>query len=219
MHERFGELMGGTYTLTTLLSGVRDLLKEDSADFWTDAQLTRLINDAERDIAIRTGCIKSIDTLTATVNTRLISFTGYKVGYLEYATTGLGLMRIFPGQVGRIPTDGKTPEKWFKVGSDVGIEPIPDVAYSLNAYVHDKPSAEMSAGGNAPKVSSYAQFLIILHTLSNALRKEKRYSQATQILSIYENGIEFLTNDIEEFMPESQEQFASDRSAGRAIGV
>jgi len=211
--------MGGTYTLTTLISGVRDLLNEDSADFWTDAQLTRLINDAERDVAIQSGCIKNIDTLTATVNTRLVSFTGHKIGYLEYATGGLGLMQIFPGQVGRIPTDGVTPEKWFSVGGNVGIEPIPGVAYSFNAYVHDQPSAEMSAGGNAPKVSSYTQFLIILHTLANALRKEKRYSQATQIMAIYENGIDFLTNDIEDFMPESHEQFASDRSAGRAIGV
>lgn len=211
--------MGGTYTLTTLISEVRDLLNEDSADFWTDAQLTRFINDAERDIAIRSGCIKNIDSLTATANVRLVAFTGYKVGYLEYSTTGLGLMKVLPGQLGRIPTEGVTPEKWFESGSNVGIEPIPGDTYSFNAYTNDYPSAEMSAGGNAPKVPSYAQFLIILDALASALEKEKRYSQATQVRSIYENGLEFLTNDIEEFVPESQEQAASDRSAGRTIGI
>ena len=210
--------MGATYTLTTILSGVRDLLNEDTADFWTDAQLTRLANDAERDVAIRSGCIKVIDTLTCAVDTRLVAFTGYKVGYLEYITDGLGLMKTFPSQLGRIPTDGTAPEKWFESGSNVGIEPMPDEKYTLSAYIHDYPSAEMT-GANAPKVPAYAHFLIILKTLALALEKEKRYGQALQINSIYENGLEFLTNDIEEFMPESWEQAASDRSSGRSIGI
>jgi len=209
--------MGATYTLATLITRVRALLNEDTADFWTDAQLTRMVNDAERDIAIRTGCIKNIDTLTATINTRLITFAGYKVGYLEYSE--LGLPKTMPGQVGRGPASGITPEKWFENGTSVGIEPIPTIAYTFQAYLHDYPSAEMSADAHTSKLPTYAVLLIVLYVLMTALEKDKRHGQAMMIRTMYENELAFLINDVEEYMPESTAQAASDRSASRMVGI
>ena len=75
-------------TLLSLKTLVRSILDETTAAQWTDANLVRWINAAERDIAIKTGCIETILSLTTTAESRLVAFTGNFVNYVEYAPSG-----------------------------------------------------------------------------------------------------------------------------------
>jgi len=207
----------GRFNLGNLRTRIRDLLNEDSADFWTNAQIDRLINDAERDIAMHGQCINNIDAATTVINTRTVAFAGYNVLHVEYSTAGLGLPEILPNQLGRITPDGATPQKWFENGSSVGIDPLPDAAYPLNLYIADYPTSEMAADATEPQIPEHFQLLIVLHAYGNALKKEKRIQQATQVLGMYNNELMFTRADIIEFQSESKGEYASDRSASRSI--
>lgn len=207
----------GRFNLGNLRTRIRDLLNEDSASFWTDAQINRLINDAERDIATYGQCIQNIDTANTSSATRTVAFTGYRVHYVEYSTTGLGLPKILPNQLGRIPTDETTPQKWFESGTNIGIEPVPDDVYALNVYLADYPTSEMAADATEPTIPEHFQPLIVLHALANALKKEKRVQQATMAWRMFQNELLFNIADLITFQSESKSEYASDRSAGRTI--
>ena len=82
-------------TLLSLKTLVRSMLDETTAAQWSDADLVRWINAAERDIAIKTGCIELILALTTTPESRLVAFTGNRVNYVEYLPGGISF--FLPG--------------------------------------------------------------------------------------------------------------------------
>jgi len=180
------------YTLENIRTKIRDLINESTADYYTDAQINRWINDGERDVAEKGFCLKHIDSLSTASSTRIVASTGNKVGFLEYTygtASGLGLKRITTNQIGKLPNNGTTPQRWYPSGANVCIEPIPDDTYTLKAYVLDYPSIEMSANPDAPEIPSDFRPLIILYGFARALEKAGRYAQAGQIESMYFNEL------------------------------
>lgn len=69
-------------TLTSLLADVRDRLDETTANQWTDAMLTRWINEGLRDVARRTETLMDRDTIAAVA------------GVQEY-TLGTDMLRVY----------------------------------------------------------------------------------------------------------------------------
>lgn len=188
------------YTLENTRTKIRDLLNEATAGFYTDAQINRWINDGERDIAEKGFALCHIDTATdITVSTRLVAFTAYKVGYVEYTygmAEGLGLRRITANQVGKLADNAATPQRWFPIGTNIGIEPIPDVGtYDLNLYVYDYPSIEVTVDSAIPEIPPEFRPLLILFGLVKGLEKIQRTSQAAQIYGIYLNELSHTRQD------------------------
>ena len=180
------------YTMQNTRIRVRDLLNEATADFYTDAEINRWINDAERDIAEKSLCLDHIDSLSTTNAIRTVAFSGYRVAYLEYTydtTKGLGLKRITMNQIGKPPSNGTTPQRWYPSGSNVCIEPIPNATYTLNAYTADFPSIEMSSNPDIPEISPEFRPLMILYAYARGLEKVKRTGQAAQIIGMYVNEL------------------------------
>ena len=66
------------YTLENMRLRVRDLLNESTADFWTDAMLNRMLNDGERDVAIKGLCLTHIDSISTTSSTRTVAYAAYR---------------------------------------------------------------------------------------------------------------------------------------------
>ena len=75
-------------TLATLKTLIRATLNEADASQWSDVDILRWINAAERDIAIKSGCIEFISALTTAPESRLVTFTGNRVNYVEYLVGG-----------------------------------------------------------------------------------------------------------------------------------
>jgi len=187
-----------TYTLGEIRTRIRDLLNESTADFYTDAEINRWINDGERDIAEKGNALCHIDTISTTSSTRTLAFVGNKVAFLEYTYAtdqGLGLKRITANQIGKLADNATSPQRWYFSGNNVAIEPEPDATYSLSAYIYDYPSTEMSADANIPEIPAEFRPLLILFGLVKGLEKIKRYQQAAQVYGMYLNELNHTRQD------------------------
>lgn len=192
------------YTLSNLRTRVRYLLNESTAAFWTDAELNRWLNDAQRDIAIKSTCIRVIDSTTTTAAQRYVSFTGYKVLHVEY--NSIALPKIHPTQIGRAQTSSTgAPAFWFESGARVYFDPIPDNTYTVYLYVVDYPSAELSDGSPTPTIANNLRPLMVLYALSKAYEKDKRFGPAAQLMGMYESELWHARLDRVEIIPDSRE--------------
>ncbi len=192
-------------TVTNLILRIRDLLNEDTAGFWTDAELTRYMNDAERDIAIKALCLQQIDSLTTVNATQTVSSLAYKTMFLEYlqsTTKGIGMENILSSQWGHTPGLGVEPQIWFERGTLLYIEPIPNAIYNLKTYTADYPTSEVSTGGNSPEIPEAFVPLIILYVVSVCLMKDRRYVAGQQVYAMYMNELLYNRSNLIEIVPD-----------------
>jgi hypothetical protein len=214
------------YSLSNLRTRIRDILNEDTAVFWTDAELNRYINDAERDIAIKAMCLQHIDSLaTAAAGTmpftssglldsnivetylRTVTFTGYRTQFLEYlesAAKGIGLNAIFTSLFGHTPSLGSAPVNWYGRRENLYIEPNPGSAYNLKAYVADYPSSEMAVNSDIPQIPPAFRPLIILYAVAMCLLKDRRVAQALMVYGMYVTELMYNRYNLVEIIPDTK---------------
>lgn len=181
--------------LTDIRARVRSLMDEDSnSTFLTDAILNRFINDGERDIAIKTGCIENIDSATTTASTRLVAFSGHKIKDVEYIPASgsrLGVQRITPKHLGRVPVNGSTPQYWCQWGGNAVVHPIPgSTTYTLYFYVSDYPHTEMSEDTDEPAIPSSYHEDIVQYALFKSLMRDRKWQQAAFVYNKYIESIQ-----------------------------
>jgi len=180
--------------LSDLRTRVLTITNEAStSSIFTSTVLNRFINDAERDIAAKTGCLEHIDTLTTIASTRTVQFSGYKVKNLEYipATgTRIGLPKITLKHFGRLPLTGATPQYWTQWGGFVLIEPIPDSAYTLYATISDYPLVEMSSDTDEPSIPSTYHEDLIWYAVSRCYMRKGRREQGAYAYNRYIESIQ-----------------------------
>jgi hypothetical protein len=156
-------------------------LGEPVAALWTDTELTRLANDAQRQIANLTGGYEEVQTLTTTASSRTVAFEGHKVNAVEYipgSGNRQGLQRITPKMLGHLSVNGITPQYYFTWGHLVVIEPKPTTAYTLYAYVSRWPDYHMADTTDEPIIPTEFHALILDYALSLAWLKAKKYGTA-----------------------------------------
>jgi len=180
--------------LSDLRTRVLTITNEDSNSMvLTSAVLNRFLNDAERDIAAKTGCLEHIDTLTTTASSRTVQFSGFKVKNLECipATgTRIGLPKITLKHFGRIPLSGATPQYWTQWGGAVLIEPIPATAYTLYATISDYPLTEMSSDTDEPSIPSTYHEDMVWYAVSRCLMRKGRREQAAYAYNRYIESVQ-----------------------------
>lgn len=167
--------------LSDIRTRLRSLLNEPVFILWTDEELDRLINDGERDIAIKTGCIESIDAVTTTASSRLVQVSGYRAKYVEYVPGSgrpKGLARVNLRQFGYLDTNGATPQYWCQWGRHLLIHPLPDDAYNLNVYMADWPQVELSADADTPEIPADFHNLIPAYGHWKALLKQRKFGSS-----------------------------------------
>ena len=165
-----------------------------TSSIFTSTVLNRFINDAERDIAAKTGCLEHIDSLTTTASTRSVPFSGYKVKNLEYipvSGTRIGLPKITLKHFGRLPLSGATPQYWTQWGGFVLIEPIPASAYTLYATISDYPLIEMSSDTDEPTIPATYYEDLIWYAVSRCYMRKGRREQAAYAYNRYIEAIQF----------------------------
>lgn len=180
--------------LSDLRTRVLTITNEAStSSIFTSTVLNRFINDAERDIAAKTGCLEHIDSLTTTASTRSVPFSGYKVKNLEYipvSGTRIGLPKITLKHFGRLPLTGTTPQYWTQWGGFVLIEPIPASAYTLYATISDYPLVEMSSDTDEPSIPSTYHEDLIWYAVSRCYMRKGRREQAAYAYNRYIEDIQ-----------------------------
>lgn len=192
--------------LVDIRTNVRYLINESTASRWTDAELNRWINDAERDIAIKANCYEAIESVTTTASSRLVPFTGNKVMYIEYipvSGTIIGLQAISPKSMGHVSTTANTPQFWFQWGGNIVLEPIPDAAYTLNVYTCKSPDYEMYDSTDEPMIPVEFHNLIILYVMSQAYFKVGKYSMSGNLYIQYVAELQNLINTYQKRVPDS----------------
>lgn len=181
--------------LSDLRTRVLTITNEAStSSIFTSTVLNRFINDAERDIAAKTGCLEHIDSLTTTASTRSVPFSGYKVKNLEYipvSGTRIGLPKITLKHFGRLPLSGATPQYWTQWGGFVLIEPIPASAYTLYATISDYPLIEMSSDTDEPTIPATYYEDLIWYAVSRCYMRKGRREQAAYTYNRYIEAIQF----------------------------
>lgn len=202
------------YSLKNARTRARDLLNEATANFWTDTELTEFYNDAVRDIAQKTGCIRHIDALATASGTRYIAYNGYSVEAMEYITTRKALAKRDVRSFGRVQSNDTKPQWFMDFGTRVYIEPLPAATETvLDAYISDY-STGVVVGGTAPAdITVDAQLceippafrpLIIKYMFYRGLLKEGRYAAAQQVYSMYWNELVFTMQDQLDIIPDSR---------------
>lgn len=180
--------------LSDLRTRVLTITNEAStSSIFTSTVLNRFINDAERDIAAKTGCLEHIDSLTTTASTRAVPFSGYKVKNLEYipvSGTRIGLPKITLKHFGRLPLTGATPQYWTQWGWFVLIEPIPTTVYTLYATISDYPLVEMSSDTDEPSIPSTYHEDLIWYAVSRCYMRKGRREQAAYAYNRYIEDIQ-----------------------------
>ena len=181
--------------LSDLRTRVLTITNEAStSSIFTSTVLNRFINDAERDIAAKTGCLEHIDTLYTKASTRTVQFSGYKVKNLEYipvSGTRIGLPKITLKHFGRLPLSGATPQYWTQWGGFVLIEPIPASAYTLYATISDYPLIEMSSDTDEPTIPATYYEDLIWYAVSRCYMRKGRREQAAYTYNRYIEAIQF----------------------------
>lgn len=180
--------------LSDLRTRVLTITNEAStSSIFTSTVLNRFINDAERDIAAKTGCLEHIDSLTTTASTRSVPFSGYKVKNLEYipvSGTRIGLPKITLKHFGRLPLTGATPQYWTQWGGFVLIEPIPTTVYTLYATISDYPLIEMSSDTDEPTIPATYHEDLIWYAVSRCYMRKGRREQAAYAYNRYIEDIQ-----------------------------
>lgn len=180
--------------LSDLRTRVLTITNEDSnSSIFTSAVLNRFLNDAERDIAAKTGCLEHIDSLATKASTRGVQFSGFKVKNLEYIpTTGtrVGLPKITLKHFGRLPLTGTTPQYWTQWGGFVLIEPIPTTVYTLYATISDYPLIEMSSDTDEPSIPAVYHEDMVWYAVSRCYMRKGRREQGAYAYNRYIESIQ-----------------------------
>lgn len=191
-----------TYTLTNILLSTRTLLKESTASFWTDAILTSYINDGVRFIAEKTGCYRTIQSVSTETLVRLVPFTGYKCFAVEY--NNIALIKITTLQVGHAHLDSVYPQYWFEYGNYIGIEPIPPDIYSLNLYLISIPPALVN-GTDVPVIPYSLCGLITYYAVAKALEQDRKIGASAQLMSIFYGELDFMSKALLQNIPDGED--------------
>lgn len=182
------------YDRSTLITEIRLILNELTAVFWLDATLIAYIDEAIRDIAIRSGCIRKIVDAHTTVNSRTVALFDYKCIAVEYNLASL--IKIVPLQTDHIKLDGTPiPQYWFEHGGNLGIEPMPPAVYPLTLYNYGSPHA-LTIDSQVPDLPYAFCHLIIPYVMSCALREDDKYDAAQMLKGVYENELTFLIGSL-----------------------
>jgi hypothetical protein len=165
-----------------------------SSRYYPDVMALRWANRAERDIAAKSGCLKSVDSVALVASVRPVKFSGHRVPVVEYVPVSGAtrtLQHMSPAQMGRTRTEGTTPKFFFQWGTSVHVEPTQPAAPvgSLNLYIDDYPEAEMSAATENPSVPADYNDLIVLYGQVMAALKDRQYGRAMTLYYQYRTEI------------------------------
>lgn len=208
-------------TVAVTLSNARYMLNEVTAARWTDIELRRWINDAQRDIARRIPWYRKKDTASATASTQEHNAPSDCISIMEVSWTQTGTTRVIPLEqydfsnvaftmTPRLTSATGTPRYFYTWGYPgtstfkVNLIPTPTVAGTLTYHYYGMPadystSDTSSTSSNVLVPTGYedAVTLFVVYTalMSDADPRWTEYKQ------LYEQALAALEEAAVRFSP------------------
>lgn len=206
------------YTTAEAKQQVRSLLNEPTANYWTDDEIDKWIQEATVDISSKTLCVEKKDTIALVTNT--MEYTAletlgagaiadiikvHAVIYNNDSTTYKGLMKIHPRAIAHLPDQAASgvPSYYYHFASRIGFFPIP--ASGQNAH---SPIIYFSISEETiTNLPYYYQLASIYYAVAMARKKQRMNAEADQFYAMYLNSMNFHRADLYDRGVDSKDMF------------
>ncbi len=174
---------------STIITNARSLLNESAASFWTDAELLVWLNDGILDIAARSHCLETTESISLSTNTVEYAITTNfitvkAVAYVNSSSVAKGLK---PGNVLSVGNVGdlEEPVFWYEFAGKIGAYPALSsvTTETIKAYLIKRPTAIASSDNvTTPAVYDHA---LTLYVVAKAHLKDRQTGRYHQIIGLY----------------------------------
>jgi len=188
----------------TLLTNIRYLLKEATAAYFLDAEITAWIADAATDISAKTLCYETVSEITLVAGTLEYSEPAgcLKISAIHY--NNKPLTKIHPKMLGLTTNrEAGNPEQYYYFAKKIGIWPLAaDGSIAIKPRVFH--AAVTSTIANIPDQYGSAATLF---ALVNAKIKEEKFAQASMLYQMYLSSLLFHRQDLIEQTVDAKSEF------------
>lgn len=184
-------------TGTQIIERARYLLREPSTDLkrWTQAELTQYLNDGIADLASKTKCVQTTESITLVGGTIEYTPTGNYIGVVSVLINPASgskwwLKKKNFDSLGTTETDDlDAPGFWYEFDGKIGIYPpyTTVTTQTATAYLATLPTV-IAIGGTVPTPAVF-DVALVYFIASQALLADRRYQEAANYMSMYENQV------------------------------
>jgi hypothetical protein len=191
-------------TLAQGITEVRDALNEPSPIFWTDAQITKWIQEGCRVFSSKTLLVEDTQVLdppianklvyTATEETWIADVLEIYAAIYDDGSQGYkGLIKMHPRQLGNLATRTAGPPKYYCFHDrSIYIWPLPSAAVITNgqiSFLFAKETDDITA------ITDEFQHLPVIYAVSKCKQMDMKFAEASALQSQFYQELQFERND------------------------
>jgi hypothetical protein len=191
-------------SLANAITEVRDILNETAALFWTDAQITKWIQEGCRVFSSKTLLVEDTQVLDPPIANKLVytasdeTWIGdvleiYAAIYDDGAQGYKGLVKVHPRQIGNLATRTAGPPKYYCFfDRSIYIWPLPSAAVVTSgqiSFLFAKETDDITA------LEDEYQHLPIIYATAKAKQMDQKFGEASSLLAQFYQELQFERND------------------------
>jgi hypothetical protein len=211
-------------SLANAITEVRDALNEATASTWSDAQITKWIQEGSRIFSSKTLLVEADDTITLVANQ--LSYVSsdeawigdclepYSAYYDDQSNNYKGLIKVHPRQLGNLALKESGPPKYFCLHNRrIYIWPLTTAAIvTAGGTVEVLYAAETD---DITAIGDEYQHLPIIYAAAKCKQRDEKYGDASSLLGQFYNEINFERADKHEREADSLDKFKIPMRGGR----
>lgn len=201
-----------SYTTTTATIRIREIINEDTADFWDDTEIQEWLSQGCYDFSVKTRLVETSGDITLVDGQMIYDSTDLadlaymldiKTAYYDDGTNQRTLQRISSDHIGNIQVSSGRPRYFFEHNKKIYLQPTPTSTEAGNTItVLFSKSAD-----SIDDLKDEYQWYPILYAITFCRAKARQHGEAVMMQQLYLNGISFLRGDIYDKSPEITESF------------
>lgn len=187
-------------TAQQIVSDARVYLSESGTGWVSNEEMLSWLNDGVKDIAAKSHCTETVETVALSANTTDYSLSANPVEILEVLYTNedgeiSGLQRTTLGGIQRKFT-GSVPQYFYFYAGKLGVYPsLSTVTNSIvSAYMVYLPAAATT--GSMVEIPSVYDKALKLYIVAQGLIKDSRFADAQSVLGMYQTEIDRFRQDM-----------------------
>jgi len=186
------------FTLAEIITAARDALNDGSSAYFTDAELTRYIQQAT---VLISGSMKANEewerrAVANGVNNYLAPESAdiIEISHIQWEETQAGLVKIDPSKAGHTGStvEDDMPARWYQWQDRFWIEPTPnstaDGKYLVLFY--------NVTTNDITQIPYFVQPLAITYAIMKAKLRDEKYAQAAHLHAMFMNELAFYRDDV-----------------------
>jgi hypothetical protein len=203
-------------SLANAITEIRDLLNEATASYWTDAQITKWIQEGCRIFSSKTLMTEADDSITLVANQLLYTSSDeawianciepYAAYYDDGSNNFKGLVKVHPRQIGNLALKTAGPPKYYMMHNrSIYIWPLTTAAIvtagGLVMVLYATETDDITA------ISDEYQHLPIIYALAKCKQQDLKFGEANTLLTQFYNEVNFERADKHERETDSIDDF------------